>query len=149
MIFCKKGPPIRLCQNIRQNCLIFGFGRLSNNIWHTPTNKVLMATNPPIDPAEQLMPQSYRSALFQLHSGYCLRLQSYCHSVGWTNLPTCPDCCSADHSVTHLFICPTHATDLAPGDMWVAPLQVAQFLTGLPHFRYLAPLQIDLDSFPS
>ena len=29
-----------------------------------------------------------------------------------------------------------------------APLQVAQFLAGIPQFSDLSPLQIDLDSFP-
>ena len=33
--------------------------------------KVLMATSPPIDPAEQLLPRSFRSALSQLRSGHC------------------------------------------------------------------------------
>ena len=45
---------------------------------HSP-NKVLMATLPPIDPVEQLLYWSYRSALSQLQSGYCLRLQSRPH----------------------------------------------------------------------
>ena len=40
--------------------------------------------------------------------------------------PTCPDCLSRDDTVAHLFSCPTHPTALAPVDMWVAPLQVAQ-----------------------
>ena len=39
--------------------------------------------------------------------------------------------------------------DLAPGDIWAAPLQVDQFLAGLPQFTDLPPLQIDFDSFPS
>ena len=49
-----------------------------------------MATPPPIDLIEQLLPWSYRSALFQLRSGYCSRLQSYHHSVGWADDPTAP-----------------------------------------------------------
>ena len=36
MLFGKKRPSIRLRQNIRPNCQIFGFGRLPKNIWHTP-----------------------------------------------------------------------------------------------------------------
>ena len=80
-------------------------------------------------------------------SGYFSRLQFYRHSVGWANDPTCPDCHSTDqcdHTVAHLFSFPSHPTYLAPGDMWVAPLQVAEFLAGLPQFRDLTPLQIDL-----
>ena len=44
------------------------------------------------------------------------------------------------NTVAHLCSCPTHAIDLAPGDMWPAPLQVPQFLVGLPHFSDLNPL---------
>ena len=42
---------------------------------------------PPIDSAEQLLPRSYRSALSQLRSDYCSKLQSYRHSVGWADDP--------------------------------------------------------------
>ena len=88
-------------------------------------NQVLMATLPPTDPAcTGLLLRSYRSALSHLRSGYCSRLQSYRHSVGWADGLTCPDCRSTDHTVAHLFSCPSQPTDLAPGDMWVAPLQV-------------------------
>ena len=102
----------------------------------------------PIDPAEQLLPWSYRSALSQHCSGHCSRLMSYRHSVGWADDPTFPDCRSTDHTVAHLLSCPTHRTDLAPGNMWTAALQLAQFLAGLPQFSDLLPLQIDFDSFP-
>ena len=50
--------------------------------------------------------------------------------------------------MAHLFICLAQATDLAPGDMWTAPLQVAQFLAGPPQFSDLPPLLINFDSFP-
>ena len=98
-----------------------------------------------IDPAEQLLPRSYRSALSQLHSIHCSRFQSYHHSVVWADDPTCPDCRSTDHMVAHLLglSCPSHSTDLVHGDMWTAPLQVSQFLAGLPQFSDLPPLQID------
>ena len=104
---------------------------LPSELWLPPS---------PIDPAEQLLPRSYRSALSQLRSGHCSRLQAYRHSVGWADDPTCPDCRSTYHTVAHLFSCPTHPTDPAPGDMWTAPLQVAQFLAGLPQFYRLAPI---------
>ena len=73
--------------------------------------------------------------------GYCSRLQMYHHSVGWADDSTCPDCYAADH--THHFSCPTHPTELALGDIWVA-----QFLLGLLQFSNLCPLQIDFYSFP-
>ena len=46
-------------------------------IWSKMPNKVLWAVLPPVDWAEQLLPQSYGCALYQLCSSYCLRLQSY------------------------------------------------------------------------
>ena len=104
---------------------------------------------PPIDPAEQLIQRPYRSALSQLRSGHFSRLQSYRHSVGWADDPTCPDCRSTIHTVGHLFSCPTHPADLAPGNKWTVPLQVAQYLAGLPQFSDLPPLRIDFDSFRS
>ena len=61
----------------------------------------------PIDPAEQLLQRSYRSTLSQLCSGHCSRLQSYHHSVGWADDSTCSGCRSTNHTVAHLFICPT------------------------------------------
>ena len=73
-------------------------------------NNVLLAPLPPVDLPEQLVPRSFKSAFSQVQFGHFARPQSYRHSVGWANYPTCPDC---------------------PGDMWAAPLQVAQFLTCL------------------
>ena len=62
---------------------------------------------------------------------------TYRHSVGWVNGPSCPDCRSTDHTVAHLFSCPTHPMDQAPGNMWVATLQIAQLLAGLPVWPYV------------
>ena len=113
-------------------------------------NKVLLPPPPPpIDPAEQLLPRSFRSALPQLRSGHCSRHQAYRHSVGRADDPTCPDCCSTDNTVAHLFSCPTHPTDLAPGDMWTAPLQVSQFMAGLPPVQRPAPIAGRLCLLPS
>ena len=55
-------------------------------------NKVLMANPLPSNPAEQMLLWSYRSALSQVRCGNCSRLQSYRHSVGCADDPTCPDC---------------------------------------------------------
>ena len=70
-----------------------------------------------VDPAEQLLPRSYRCALSHQHSGYCSWLISFHHSISWTDNPTCPECHASDHTVAHLFSSPTYPTDLAPGDM--------------------------------
>ena len=59
-----------------------------------------------------------------------------------------PDCLSANHTVLHLFNCPSYPKDLAPGDMWAAPLRITQFLAGLPQFANLPQQQIVFDSFP-
>ena len=67
----------------------------------------------------------------------------------------CPDCHSADHLVPQFLSCPAHPMNLSLANMWVAPVQVAQFLAGLPQFsNYLPPLQsVDrlwlLSTFPS
>ena len=42
---------------------------------------------------------------------------TYSHSVGWADDPTCPDCHATDHTVVHIFSCPTYPTE----DMWTAP----------------------------
>ena len=104
-----------------------------------PNNLVLLAPPLDVDPTETLLPQAYRSTLSQLRSGYCSRLASYRHSVGWTESPTCPKCRAVDQSVTHLFSCPEAPTDLAPADLWTAPLQVAQFLYTHPTLSALPP----------
>ena len=100
-------------------------------------HKVLWAVPPPVDPAKQLLPcptgvpcPSPSSALDTAHSSYITR------SV-------------ACQLHAHLFSCPTYPMDLTPGDMWTAPLQVAQYLAGFPQFSDLPSLWADFDSFPS
>ena len=120
-------------------------------VWFQAPNKVHThghPTPPPIDPTEQLLLRSYWIALSQLWSGYSSRVQSYRHSVSLADDSTCPNCHSTDHMVAHLLRCPSHPMELAAWDMWVAPLQVAQFLARLPHFGDLPPLQIYFNSFP-
>ena len=43
-------------------------------------------------PSRTTAQRSFRSALSQLRSGHCSRLQSYRHSVGWADDNTCPEC---------------------------------------------------------
>ena len=51
---------------------------------------------------------------------------------------------AADHMVAYLFLQLSQtSTEPGPGDMWVAPLQVAQFLAGFPQFANMPPPQID------
>ena len=97
---------------------------------------------PEVDPAERMLPRSYCSTLSQLRSGYCSRLQSYLHRVGRAPSPACPECGSAPHTTEHLFSCPESPTDLAPADLWTAPLQAAQFISSIPAFSDLPPLPV-------
>ena len=86
-------------------------------------NKVLLPPSPPVDPAKQLLPCSFRSAR-SLAQIWWLLTDSVLPSLCWVGRwPKCPDCHSTSHTVAHLFNCPSHSKDLAPGDMWVAPFQ--------------------------
>ena len=109
-------------------------------VWSQEPNKVLWAVPQPVDPAEQLLPQSYRCALCQIRSTYCSWLMSFRHYVGWANDPTCSDCHATDHTVALI------SPHMDPGDMWTA--QVPQFLAGFTQFSDLSTLQVDFDSFP-
>ena len=104
-----------------------------------PPNKVLLGPPLEVDPSERLFPWPYRSTLSQLRSGYCSRLQSYLHRVGRAPSPACPDCGAAPHTTEHLFSCPGSPTDLAPADLWTAPLQAALFISSIPSFADLPP----------
>ena len=97
---------------------------------------------PPVDPAEQILSLSHRSALFQLRSGYCTRLMT-CRWA-WPMTPFAPTAMP----LSNFFSCPTHPTDLAPGDMWTALLQVAQFLAGIQEFSEVPTLQVNFNSVP-
>ena len=115
-------------------------GAVSTYLESRPPNRVLLAQPPDIDPAETLLPRAHRVVLSQLRSGYCSRLASYRHSVGWIESPLCPLCRASDQTVPHLFSCPEAPTDLAPGDLWSAPLQTLHFILTLPSFFDLPPL---------
>ena len=124
-------------------------GRMIEDIVRSQApNKVLMATpsnRPSRKTAAPVLPKRPFLAPIRL----LLKAKSYRHSVGWADDPTCSDCQYTNHTLDHLFSCPTHPRDLTPEDMCVAPLQVAQFIADLPQFSDLPPLQINLDSFPS
>ena len=107
-----------------------------------PPNNVLLGPPPEVDPSERMLPRPYRSTLSQLRSGYCSRLQSYLHRVGRAPSPACPDCGSAPHTTEYLFSCPESPTDLAPADLWTAPLQAAQFISSIPAFSDLPPFPV-------
>ena len=103
-------------------------------------NRVLQDAPPPISPEELSLPRMHRTALSQLRSGHCPSLNSYRHRVGWEPSAACPECNFPDHSVSHIFSCPTHPTTLSPLDLWTCPREVAAFLTSLPFFGHLCLL---------
>ena len=98
------------------------------------SNKVLMATPPPIDPAKQLLPRS------------CPTVAPSSSSIPATAQASSPKTTPKAGPMTPPAPIATQPTTLCPislaaphipwiwslGDMWVAPLQVAQFLAGLP-----------------
>ena len=47
----------------------------------------------------------------KLFSSYCSKLQSYRHSVGWTNSLSCPKYKATNSTLAHLSSCHTHLTD--------------------------------------
>ena len=63
--------------------------------------------------------------------------------MNWKVILLCPDCCPHRPNTGSLGGT-SHPTDLAPGDMWTTPLQVAPFQAGLPQFSEVPPLLIDL-----
>ena len=91
-----------------------------NNCCPGPTVAPSLSSVPTIVPAPQLLKWIFIS----FSNGWIM--------AGEADDLTCPDCRTTNHTVAHLFSCPSHPTDLAPGDMWVTPLQVAQFLAEFP-----------------
>ena len=84
------------------------WGRMIREIVRSQSpNKVLLAAPPPVDPAEQLLPLSYRSALFHLLPPAPVLL----HSIGWADNLACPNFQTVNHSMANLFSCPAHTSN--------------------------------------
>ena len=71
-----------------------------------------------------------------------LRVQSYVRQNNSIRLfrigdPLCPDYQIENASVSHLFDCPAHPTQLTPSDLWTQPYEVARFLNSIPAFSHL------------
>ena len=112
---------------------------MTGAIAETGHNRVLGTRPPQVDPSELLLGRSQRTALSQLRSSHSGRLNSYLHRVGWAPSPTCPDCQQSDHTVSHVFSCPSAPTQLTPVDLWKRPQQVVSFLSSTPAFAFLQP----------
>ena len=96
---------------------------------------------PAIDKSETDLPRHYRSTLSQLRSGHSNNLNTYLHRVGRSATKLCPQCNNSDHTVPHLFNCPSSQTDLLVTDLWNKPKRVATFLSTHPSFN-LPPLSL-------
>jgi hypothetical protein len=92
---------------------------------YTP-NRVLGTPPPDIDPAERSLPRSARTALAQLRSGHCRRLNSYLARITPGVADVCPACGASPHSVEHLFDCAANPTQLTTRDLWAKPVEVGR-----------------------
>ena len=106
----------------------------------SPPNKVLSTRPPEISPSETRLPRPYRSALAQLRSGHCSKLNTYKFKIGLSDTDLCPECGRRPHTTQHLFDCRSSPTPLSVGDLWTDPVAVARHLTSLTAFAALPPL---------
>ncbi|XP_073820409.1 uncharacterized protein [Musca autumnalis] len=91
-------------------------------------NAVIGAHPPSIAAEERQLPRQTRVVLAQLRSGYCSRLNSYWAGIERTVQDICPVCGMGTHDTKLLFNCPTKPTNLTPVDLWLHPIEVANFL---------------------
>ena len=97
------------------------------------TNRILGTRAPAIDPTEKELPRKTRRTLAQMRSGFCIALNDYRHRIGQSDTPICPCCRQDEHTVQHVFGCSEHPTNLQPMDLWLRPVDVAEFLESLPY----------------
>ena len=103
-------------------------------------NPLLNEPPPPVDKSEATLHRTTRSTLSQLRSSHCKALETYKMKIGLSQSSTCPECGADDHSTSHLFNCPSFPTTLVIRDLWLRPRKVARFLSHIPSFSYLPPL---------
>ena len=94
-----------------------------------PPNRVLQIPAPSISDEEISLPRPYRTALSQLHLGFCSSLNSFLERIGRAQDNLCPSCRGSPHTTSHIFSCPSHPTSLTPLDLWDRPCSVASFLS--------------------
>ena len=104
------------------------------------TNPLLNEPPPPVDKSEASLHRTTRSTLSQLRSSHCKALNTYKMRIGLSQSSTCPECGADDHSTSHLFNCPSFPTTLEIRDLWLQPRKVARFLSHVPSFSFLPPL---------
>jgi hypothetical protein len=65
-----------------------------------------------VNVSEWSLPRITGVTLNQIRSDYCKHLKSYQHSIGKTDSALCPLCRTANHTMAHLFDCPSDPTNL-------------------------------------
>ena len=92
-------------------------------------SKTLGKRPPEVNAAERTLSRPARTRLAQLRSGYSKHLGSYEARI--TNnaaVNVCPDCAMSPHDVHHIFNCGAKPTRLKVEDLWLKPVEVADFL---------------------
>lgn len=121
-------PPPTSQRRLKRGTKLLHTSIVSGAIRNLEVNRVLRTRPPKINPEEKSLPRVTRSALAQLRSGWCNRLNSYKARIDPTEPDICPDCGNSPHDVKHLFNCPRNPTTLREIDLWKKPALVAEFL---------------------
>ena len=100
-------------------------------------NRVLGRCPPEIHDSEKYLQRAHRVTLSQLRSGHCARLRDYQLRIGKIVSDLCPECNTVSDTVSHLFSCPSHPTNLTTEDLWKRPWDVVNHLSGLQAFAFL------------
>ena len=108
---------------------------VATSISNRSPNRVLQSSPPPISEEEVILPRIHRTTLAQLRSGFCSSLKDFQVAIHSTTNPLCPSCRQYPQTVSHLFSCSEHPTDLTTADLWHRPLQTSEFLQRLPFFN--------------
>ena len=113
---------------------------------------MLGATAPRIDASESSLSRPIRAVLAQLRSDHCAKVGDFQLRIGKSTDDICPECQLASDTVSHLFHCPAHATNLSIVDLWKQPREVASHLSSIPAFNQLlvvAPLPLRQRRLPA
>ena len=95
---------------------------------NTPIHPLIHRRPPDVARSEEQLPRSTRRTLAQLRAQKCPLLQTYKHSIGAAEDPSCPLCGQEEHNTAHLFRCRQLATELQPIDLWQRPKLVAELV---------------------
>lgn len=105
-------------------------------------NRVLGTRPPEISSDEANLPQTLRTTLTQLRSGWCKDLKTHHHYIGNATDNLFPDCQRLPQSTFHLLTCPANPTVFTPWDCWKLPRETAEFFSSTQSFAHLFPLDL-------